>query len=475
MWDYNNVKETFVDFFKKYNHTHIPSSSVVPINDPSLLFTNSGMVQFKNIFVGTTTTNTKRACNIQRCIRAGGKHNDLDDVGKDSYHHTFFEMAGNWSFNFDGNEDSNSISTDSYFKSCAIEMAWKLLIDVYKLDKRFMYVTYFQGCEELGLPPDFETKGLWEKYLPSEKILPFGMKENFWEMGFSGPCGPCTEIHYDKSNMDRDASLLVNKDDPSVIEIWNLVFMQYMRIEDGSIFPLEMKHVDTGAGVERLTAVLQNCTNYQIDIFQDIMNIIYDVFCRNCPILVSTTPPVSLPYVDLYGSDDPDYVNTAYRVIADHVRTMIFAINDGVIPASTDKGYVVRRLIRRALRYCTKIQDNPKDGILSEIVGDVFNLLCNKYKYGDVLKRKDDIVSIVLEEEIKFGKVMKKGLRLFNNLLKKNKLDMKNLFNMYTTFGFPVDIIKQLCQESNIKFIDDDFDTLMNEHIEKSKRVFGKN
>lgn len=472
MWTYNNVKNSFVDFFQKHNHTHIPSSSVVPSNDKSLLFTNSGMVQFKNIFIGTEQPITRRACNIQGCIRAGGKHCDLDDVGKDSYHHTFFEMAGNWSFNYIDSESTENPNS-AYFKDVAIDMAWKLLVDEYKLDVNSMYVTYFGGCAELGLQPDIETKQLWQKYLPEHRILPFGMKENFWEMGYTGPCGPCTEIHYDKSHIQRDSSNLVNKDDPTVIEIWNLVFMQYRRLEDGSVIPLQMKHVDTGAGVERLTAVLQNCTNYQIDIFNNVMDIIFNVFEKNTKITNKQTPQL-LQYVDLYGQDDPKHVNTAYRVIADHVRTMIFALSDGVVPEATDKGYVVRRLIRRALRYCTKIQEsNLKEGILSEIVSEVYDLLVNKYNYvvlESSLIGKDKIVNIVQEEELKFGKVMKKGLKMFKTLIKKNNVGMNKLFELYTTFGFPVDIIKQLCEESNIEFRTEDFNLLMREHIEKSKK-----
>ena len=467
MWSYNSVKNTFVDYFEKHNHTHIPSSSVVPVNDKSLLFTNSGMVQFKNIFLGTEPHKVSRACNIQRCIRAGGKHNDLQDVGKDSYHHTFFEMAGNWSFNF------NSISNcdnDAYFKSLAIDMAWKLLVDIYKLDKNAMYVTYFGGSTEFGLEPDLETKCLWEKYLPQKQILPFGMKENFWEMGYSGPCGPCTEIHYDKlreqrSDEDKYVGHLVNRDDPSVIEIWNLVFMQYMRLEDSSIIPLKMKHVDTGAGVERLVSILQNCTNYQIDLFKDMMSKINEVFtrngCNNIPL-----------YLDLYGNDDPNYINMAYRVIADHARTMIFALNDGVIPEPNDKGYVVRRLIRRSLRYCTKMQEtNMKEGILSEIISEIYDLLCDKYNYKNVFgnSTKETIVDIVKEEEFKFGKVMKKGLKMFKTLVKKNQVTMKKMFDLYTTFGFPVDIIQQLCEESRIEFKVDEFNMFMKEHAEKSK------
>ncbi|XWV25909.1 alanyl-tRNA synthetase [Tupanvirus soda lake] len=449
MWTYNNVKENFVAYFTKRNHLHVPSSSLIPSGDTSLLFTNSGMVQFKNIFLGKENPETLRlACNSQKCIRAGGKHNDLDDVGKDSYHHTFFEMLGSWSFNYNENEHDN----DFYFKSGAINLAWDLLINVYGLDKSKIYVTYFEGNTNIGLGPDIETKNIWMEFLPEERILPFGMKENFWEMGDCGPCGPCTEIHYDRIG-GRDARLLVNRDDPTVIEIWNLVFMQYYRNNDTSLTKLTNKHVDTGMGLERLVSVLQNCTNYQIDLFRDIMNII-QLYTK------------SAPYSDCYGSSDPDYINTSYRVIADHVRTMIFAINDGVIPEPTERGYVLRRIMRRAIRYCSKL--NTEHGLLTKIVTDTIELLG---KYEPILiSNKENILKIVSNEESKFGKTMSKGLRYFKKITK-DPVNTKtsDLINLYTTYGFPIDIIKQLCEEEYIPFNYGEYETIMKNHVEKSK------
>ncbi|QKF94222.1 alanyl-tRNA synthetase [Fadolivirus algeromassiliense] len=450
MWSYNQVKKTFTDYFINKGHTFVPESSLVPTNDNSLLFTNSGMVQFKDIFLGNTVPNYNTACNSQKCIRAGGKHNDLDDVGKDSYHHTMFNMLGNWSFNYDPNSNNNN----SYFKKNAIDMAWDLLVNVYKLDKERIYVTYFGGNTELKLQSDDETKGYWKQYLPENRILPFGMKENFWEMGYTGPCGPCTEIHYDKLG-NRDASSLVNRDDPTVIEIWNLVFMQFRRNEDGSLSTLGKQHVDTGAGLERLVSILQNCTNYEIDIFNKIINIIRE----------TVDGPL---YTNKYGSDDPKYIDMAYRVIADHTRTMILAINDGVVPSATERGYVVRRIIRRAVRYGTKLES--RDGFLSKIVRNVIILM--KDEYPELAINCDKITEIVSDEETKFSRVMRKGIRYFNKLTKdgnKEKVTMKQLFELYTSFGFPIDIIKQLCEEDGVKFDNNEYSRLMEEHVKISK------
>lgn len=444
MWSYNEVKKTFIEYFESKGHTFVPSSSVVPINDNSLLFTNSGMVQFKNIFLEKEIPKYKKVCNSQKCIRAGGKHNDLDDVGKDSYHHTFFEMLGFWNFNCDSNE--------SYFKEEAINMAWELLINVYKLDKNKMYVTYFGGNNDFNLSPDEETKNLWLKFMPENRILPFGMKENFWEMGYSGPCGPCTEIHYDKLG-DRDASGLVNMDDPTVIEIWNLVFMQFNRHSDGTISELGKRHIDTGMGTERLTSILNNCTNYEIDIFIYIINIIKEVI----------EGPM---YTNKY--DDVNYIDMAYRVIADHTRTLIFAISDGVEPNSTGRGYVVRRIIRRAIRYGTKLE--AKDGFLTKIINKVIIFLSKDYV--EIENNKDKILQVVFDEEIKFSRVMRKGLRYFNKLKDSNKnetIKMIDLFNLYTTYGFPIDIVKQLCEENKMEFNINEYNELINDHVQKSK------
>lgn len=342
IWTTNKVRETFINYFtNNHQHKFIPSSSVVPYQDESLLFTNAGMNQFKSIFLGTIDpkspfSSLSRVVNSQKCIRAGGKHNDLDDVGKDTYHHTFFEMLGTWSF---GN----------YFKEEAIEWAYDLLINKYGLDKERMYVSYFAGDEALGIPCDIEARNIWLKFLPAHRVLPFGSKENFWEMGETGPCGPCSEIHYDLIG-NRDAATLVNKDDPTVLEIWNLVFIQFHReLLQGEgtstlLKPLPSKHVDTGMGLERITSILQNKTsNYDIDIFQPIFDHIYN----------NAKDTGTPPYSGKVGLEDKTngYKDMAYRAVADHIRALCIAITDGAIPSNEKRGYVIRRILRRALRF----------------------------------------------------------------------------------------------------------------------------
>ncbi len=395
-WTGASVRASFIDFFKSLKsapHPFVPSSPVVPLDDPTLLFTNAGMNQFKPLFLGQADPSSelgklKCAANSQKCIRAGGKHNDLEDVGKDTYHHTFFEMLGNWSFG-------------DYFKTEAIEWAWTLLTEVWGLPKDQLYASYFGGDQKQGLPADDEAKELWLRFLPPERVLPYGTKDNFWEMGDTGPCGPCSEVHFDRVG-GRDASKLVNADDPSVIEIWNLVFIQFDRQGDGTLKELPAKHVDTGMGLERVLSVLQGKpSNYDTDLFTPI----FDAISK----MTGTRS-----YAGKLGHQDEGQVDFAYRVVADHARALTFALTDGAVPGNEGRGYVLRRILRRAVRMGWQ-KLGAKPGFLSELVPVIVE------HYGEAfpeLKRNPDrVAGIVREEEESFGRTMQKGLLQFDHAI----------------------------------------------------------
>ena len=441
-WPMDRVRSTFIDFFaKKHGHTPWPSSPVVPHDDPTLLFANAGMNQYKPLFLGTCDPNLemsklKRATNSQKCIRAGGKHNDLDDVGKDVYHHTFFEMLGNWSFG-------------DYFKEEAIAMAWKCLTEEYKLPEDRLYASYFGGDE--STPADLEARDIWLKYLPPNRVLPVDAADNFWEMGATGPCGPCVEIHYDRIG-GRDASSLVNADLPDVIEIWNNVFIQFNREADGTLRPLPAQHVDTGMGFERLTSILQGVdSNYDTDIFRPI-------FAE----IMSLTG--ARPYQGKIGTDDEGYVDMAYRVVADHIRTLTFAISDGAVPSNDGRGYVLRRVLRRAVRYGR--QNLGADlGFFSLLVPKVVELFGDTFP--EIRARQDHVTAIIKDEEESFGKTLDKGLIRFKDMAARVGDDKvfpgADAHFLYTSMGFPVDLTELMAEEVGMTLDRDGFDDKMKE------------
>ena len=426
------IRQAYIDFFKSKGHEYVHSSSTIPHDDPTLLFTNAGMNQFKPMFLGTVDPNSEmakwvRVVNSQKCIRAGGKHNDLDDVGKDVYHHTFFEMMGNWSFG-------------DYFKKEICTWAWEFLTVALKLPPAQLYVTYFGGDEKNNLSPDEQCKEIWLSLgVPPSHVLPGNMKDNFWEMGETGPCGPCSELHYDRIG-NREAADLVNQDDPDVLEIWNLVFIQFNRESDGSLKSLPKKHIDCGLGLERLVSVIQNKrANYDTDLFVPLFDAIQK----------GTGAP---PYQGRVGSDDKDGIDMAYRVLADHARTLTIALADGGIPDNTGRGYVLRRILRRAVRYATE-KLNAKPGFFGTLVNVVVELLGDVFP--EVTKDPQYIIDVINEEEIQFLKTLSRGRNLLNRTI--TKLESSSTvpgdvaWRLYDTYGFPVDLTQLMTEEMGLK------------------------
>lgn len=451
-WPASKIRKTFIDFFvNKCGHEVYPSCSVVPLDDPTLMFINAGMNQYKPIFLGQVDPShpmakLTRACNSQKCIRAGGKHNDLDDVGKDVYHHTFFEMLGNWSFG-------------SYFKKEAIGWSWELLTQVFQLEKDRIYASYFGGDEKLGLEADIEARDIWLKYLPKERVLPFDCKDNFWEMGDVGPCGPCSEIHYDRIG-NRDAAALVNADVPDVIEIWNNVFIQYNRLSDGSLELLPQKHVDTGLGFERLASILQGKdSNYDTDVFMPLFAKIQQLTGAEA-------------YSYRVGKEDVGNKDMAYRVVADHIRTLTFSITDGALPSNEGRGYVLRRIIRRAVRYGMQIL-NAKVGFMTKLVPVVVDML--KEAFPELEVKQKFVEEIVYDEEVSFSKTLNKGIEKFNKTAAIMKAEGKNVipgdtaFYLYDTMGFPLDLTQLMAEEQELTVDIDGYKAKMKEQTERSK------
>ena len=437
-----DIRKTFLEYFAQHaGHTIVPSSPVVPHDDPTLLFTNAGMNQFKDVFLGRGARNYKRAVDTQKCIRAGGKHNDLEDVGRDTYHHTFFEMLGNWSFG-------------DYFKKDSIEWAWDLLTRVYGLPKDRLYATYFGGSKEAGLEPDMEAKTLWEQFLPASRVLPGNMKDNFWEMGETGPCGPCSEIHFDRIG-GRDAAAMVNASDPDVLEIWNLVFIQFNRENGGKLTPLPAKHVDTGMGLERLVSVLQNKrSNYETDLWTPLFAAIQ---------AATGAKP--------YANTLTDPADIAYRVAADHARCLCSAIADGAAPGNEGRNYVLRRILRRAARMGHQ-HLGARGAFLHKVVAAVCDSLGDVFP--ELRAQQKRITDIIRDEEIAFGKTLERGIELFEVAAKAARaaggvVSAQDAFRLHDTMGFPIDLTQVMAQERSLTVDDAGYQELMERARETSR------
>jgi alanyl-tRNA synthetase len=455
------IRQQFLDFFAGKAHTIVPSSLVVPADDPTLMFTNAGMNQFKDVFLGTGSRPYTRVADSQKCIRAGGKHNDLDDVGQDTYHHTFFEMLGNWSFG-------------DYFKAEAIAWAWELLTGVWGIDKTRLHATYFEGDAAEGLEPDDEAARLWRDVtdIDPSHIHPGSKKDNFWEMGDTGPCGPCSEIHIDLTP-DKSGRNLVNAGDARVMEIWNLVFIQFNRAGDGKLSGLPARHVDTGMGFERLCAVLQGMrenrlgqvSNYDTDVFAPVFHAIR-TRCK-APAYGGT-----LPKTGERGSKDRQVmVDVTYRVIADHVRCLTFALTDGAVPSNEGRGYVLRRILRRAVRYGRQYFDVHEPFLcdlvapLIEHMGGAFPELRSAHGGRNV----EHVVELVREEEESFGRTLDRGIRLFEDAAEEavrhhhGRVTGDDAFRLHDTFGFPIDLTELMAEERGLTVNIGEYERLMEE------------
>ncbi len=440
------IRQSFKDFFATKGHQIVPSAPMVVKDDPTLMFTNAGMNQFKDIILGNTTAKYKRVADSQKCLRVSGKHNDLEEVGLDTYHHTMFEMLGNWSFG-------------DYFKKEAIEWAWEYLVDVLKLSPDRLYATVFEGYAPEGLERDNEAAGYWERFLPKERIINGNRKDNFWEMGDTGPCGPCSEIHIDlRSDRERaeiDGLELVNKSHPQVIEIWNLVFMQYNRKADGSLESLPAKVIDTGMGFERLCMAIQGKTsNYDTDVFQPIIAAIGTLCGKR------------------YGESEQSDI--AMRVIADHIRTISFAITDGQLPSNAKAGYVIRRILRRAVRYGYTFL-GQKQAFLYKLLPALIDTMGDAYP--ELSSQKTLIEKVIKEEEESFLRTLETGIRLLDKVMAdaqkegKKRISGVDAFTLYDTFGFPLDLTELILKENGLTADLEEFNAQMQQQKERARNA----
>ena len=442
----NEIRDSFKKFFESKGHTIVPSAPMVIKDDPTLMFANAGMNQWKDIILGTREPEPRRRADTQKCLRVSGKHNDLEEVGHDTYHHTMFEMLGNWSFG-------------DYFKEGAIDYAWEYLVDVLKINPKDLYVTVFEGSKEEGLDRDDEAAGYWLKHVPADHIINGNKHDNFWEMGDTGPCGPCSEIHIDSRTEEEKAKVpgreLVNKDDPQVIEIWNIVFMQFNRKADGSLEPLPMHVIDTGMGFERLVRTLQGKhSNYDTDIFQ--------------PIIKEISNLSGLKY------GDTEDVDVAMRVIADHLRAVSFSIADGQLPSNAKAGYVIRRILRRAVRYAYTFL-NQKEAFLYKLVPVLVHEMGGAFP--ELPAQRELITKVIKEEEESFLRTLSNGINMLSTAIEavkaegKTELDGTQAFRLFDTYGFPLDLTELICRESGLTVDEKQFEAEMQKQKERARNA----
>ncbi|MEE0521881.1 MAG: alanine--tRNA ligase [Bacteroidaceae bacterium] len=440
------IRESFKKFFESKQHLIVPSAPMVVKDDPTLMFTNAGMNQFKDIILGNATPKCRRQADSQKCLRVSGKHNDLEEVGHDTYHHTMFEMLGNWSFG-------------DYFKKEAISWAWEYIVDVLKIDPKNLYATVFEGSPEEGLSRDDEAASIWEQFLPKDHIINGNKHDNFWEMGDTGPCGPCSEIHVDSRSEEEKAQVpgreLVNKDHPQVIEIWNLVFMQFNRKADGSLEGLPAKVIDTGMGFERLVRTLQGKTsNYDTDVFQPLIKVLGDM--SGCK----------------YGEDEKKDI--AMRVVVDHLRAIAFAIADGQLPSNAKAGYVIRRILRRAVRYGYTFL-GQKEAFIYKLVPTLVEEMGEAFP--EIEAQQKLVMKVMQEEENSFLRTLENGMRLLQEVIDQTKADGRTevagdkAFNLFDTFGFPLDLTELICREQGLAVDEKGFDVCMQEQKNRARNA----